>query len=292
MNRIRESGFIQGVIYLVVVAVILMGGYYLAIALIPTPKIGIIELKSPVGSSTALRMSREIDFVLNSRDIKGVVLEINSPGGIASAGYDIYFQVRRLREAKPVVVSIDSLAASAAYQISVAGNEIYAKPASFIGNVGAIFRSPGRQTLSETIITTGPFKSTGASATDVVQKLELLHADFRDSVIAERTAAPNPITLTSDELATGEIWMGIEAKQFGLIDELGSRLDAIEAVARLANLKNYEVVDVRDEFLASLAQDQLQTALTLYEAEAQAEFDLAAQELDWPTFYQIYIPLE
>jgi ClpP class serine protease len=94
-------------------------------------------------------------------------------------------------------------------------------------------------------------------------------------------------------LATGEIWVGIEAKQHGLIDELGSRLDAIDAVARLAHLKKYEVVDVRDAYLASLSDEQLETALKLYAAaDNQAQLDLASQEIKWPAFYQLYIPLE
>jgi protease-4 len=188
---------------------------------------------------------------------------------------------------------MDTLAASAAYQIGVAANEIYAKPASIIGNVGVIMGQPSPETLSERFITTGPFKTTGGTASSWLQMLDLLHADFRDSVVAERSQAPNPLKLSPDEVATGEIWVGIEAEEYGLIDEIGSRLDAIERAAELANLKNYEVVNVRDEFLASLEGDSLTTALELYEElDAQPEFDLTSEETDLPSFYQLYIPLE
>jgi protease-4 len=238
-------------------------------------------------------MAREINYARNADDIKGVVLMINSPGGGAAAGHDIYFQVRKLREAKPVVASMDTLAASAAYQIGVGANEIYAKPASIIGNVGVIMGQPSPETLSERFITTGPFKTTGGSASSWLQMLDLLHADFRDSVVAERSQAPNPLKLSPEEVATGEIWVGVEAKEFGLIDELGSRLDAIERTAELANLTNYDVVNVRDEYLASLTGGGLTSALELYEElEAQPEFDLTSEETEWPTFYQLYIPLE
>lgn len=280
-------------IYLVVIVAVVVAGYYLAQALIPTPKIGIINLQTQVGGLLVDTMSREINYARNAPDIKGVVLVINSPGGGAAAGHDIYFQVRKLREEKPVVASMDSLAASAAYQIGVAANEIYAKPASAIGNVGVIMGQPGPETLSERFITTGPFKTTGGSATSYLQKLDLLHADFRDSVVAERSAAPNPLKISGDQLATGELWLGVEAKEHGLIDELGSVLDAIDRAAELAHIENYEVVSVRDEYLVSLEDFQLQATLELYaELEKQPKFDLATEEVEWPSYYQIYIPLE
>lgn len=289
----RHSTSERAVLFVIVVAVALVAGYYLAQALIPTPKIGVIDVNTQVTDSMAEAMAREIDYARNADDIKGVVLMINSPGGGASAGHDIYFQVRKLREAKPVIASMDTLAASAAYQIGVGANEIYAKPASIIGNVGVIMGQPSPETLSERFITTGPFKTTGGSASSWLQMLDLLHADFRDSVVAERSQAPNPLKLSPDEVATGEIWVGVEAKEFGLIDELGSRLDAIERAAELANLVHYDVVNVRDEYLASLTGGGLTSALELYEElEAQPEFDLASEETEWPTFYQLYIPLE
>ena len=300
MNDVSEGGsrstemIVQKVvIYLIVIAVALVAGYYIATALIPTPKIGIVNLVGPVGSITADVMSREINYARNARDLHAVVLVINSPGGSASAGHDIYFQVRKLREEKPVVASMDILAASAAYQIGVAANEIYAKPASIIGNVGVIFTQPQPETLSERFTTTGPFKTTGGSATSYLQKLDLLHADFRDSVVAERSHAPNPLKLSADQVATGEIWVGIEAKNYGLIDELGSILDATDAAARLANLNHYEVVDVRSEYLESLEDSQISTVLELYERlQNEVEIDLTAEETEWPAFHQIYVPLE
>ncbi len=281
------------VLFAILIVLAVIAGYYLAKALIPTPKIGVINLDTQVTDILADVMAREINYARNADDIKAVVLVINSPGGGAAAGHDIYYQVRKLRETKPVVASMDTLAASAAYQIGVGANEIYAKPASIIGNVGVIMGQPSPETLSDRFITTGPFKATGGSATSWLQMLDLLHADFRDSVVAERSKAPNPLKLSPDEVATGEIWVGVEAKEYGLIDELGSRLDAIQRAAELANLKNYQVVDLRDEYLASLADDQLDSTLDLYETvDAQPEFDLASEETEWPTFYQLYIPLE
>jgi signal peptide peptidase SppA len=288
----HSSGGVVTVTILVIIGAII-AGYYLSIALVPKPKIGVINLQTQVSGLLSEAMAREIDYARKADDIKGVVLVINSPGGSASAGHDIYYMVRSLRDEKPVIASMDSLAASAAYQIGVAANEIFGKPASIIGNIGVIMGQPQPETLSEQFVTTGPFKSTGGSATSYLQKLDLLHADFRDSVVAERSKAPNPLKLTPDEVATGEIWIGIEAHEHGIIDTLGSRLDAIDRAAELAGLTNYDVVNVRAEYLASLEGESLTSALEMYDQlEAEAAIDLTAESTSWPTFYQIYLTLE
>lgn len=289
-NTSRETAIVISI--LVIIAAI-VAGYFLAQQLIPTPKVGIIHLDTQVTGTLAEAMSAEINYAIHADDIKAIVLDIDSPGGSASAGHDIYFQVRKLREAKPVVASMETLAASAAYQIGVGANEIYGKPASIIGNIGVIMGQPQPETLSEQFVTTGPFKATGGSATSYLQKLNLLHADFRDSVIAERSKAPNPLKLSPDQVATGEIWIGIEAKEHGIIDELGSTLDAIDRAAQMAGLKKYDVVEIRDEYLASLQGSRLNAAQTLYtNLDAQPEIDLTTESVKWPTFYQIYLPLE
>ncbi|MBE7556849.1 MAG: S49 family peptidase [Anaerolineales bacterium] len=293
-SRSVERGVQRVVIWAILIVIALVAGYYLAVALIPTPKVGIIYLDTQVGGPLVDAMSQEINYARKARDIKAVVVMVNSPGGGASSGHDIYYQMRKLRDEKPVVASVDILAASAAYQIAVAATEIYAKPASFIGNIGVIVGLPAPEVLSEDFITTGPFKATAFSATGVVQKLDLLYANFRDSVVTERSVAPNELKLSADEVATGELWVGLEAKEYGLIDEIGSKLDAIDRAAELAGLNNYEVVNVRDEYLASVQNTaQYETALKVYEAlDQQPEIDLSTENTRWPSFYQLYIPLE
>lgn len=293
-SRSVERTVQRGVIWAILLVIALVAGYYLAVALIPTPKIGIIYLDTQVGGPLVEAMSQEINYARKARDIKAVVVMVNSPGGGASAGHDIYYQLRKLRAEKPVVSSIDVLAASAAYQIAVASTEIFAKPASFIGNIGVIVGLPVPETLSEDFITTGPFKATAFSATGVVQKLDLLYANFRDSVVTERDAAPNKLKLSADQVATGELWVGLEAQEYGLIDQIGSKLDAIDRAAELAGLNNYEVVNVQDEYLASVqGTAQYETALKVYEElEQQPEIDISAENTKWPSFYQLYIPLE
>jgi protease-4 len=285
------------VIYVVVIAAVAIGSYFLAPVIYPTPKIAILDMTYEVSTLLSDVLSRQVEYAINDPDIKAVVVVINSPGGSASAGHDIYYQLRRLRETKPVVASVDIGAFSAAYQIAVAANEIYAKPASMVGNVGVIMGQPSPDTLSEQYTTTGPYKSIGASATGFLQKQDLIFNDFRDSVVAERSAAPNPLKLSPEKVATGEIWVGLEAMDYGLIDAIGSRLDAIDAAAKMVGLKKYQVVDLRTEYLASLGaqgdQSAYQSALKLFDdLDKQPKIDLSTQQSKYPAFYQIYIPLE
>ena len=192
-----------------------------------------------------------------------------------------------------MVASVDIGAFSAAYQISVAATKIYAKPASFVGNVGVIMGQPGVDVLSEEYTTTGPYKSIGASATGVLQKQDLIFNDFRDTVVAERSAASNPLKISREQLSTGEIWVGIEGMEYGLIDALGSKLDATNEVARLAGLRNYQVVDLWQEYVSSLGEDEALLAANLLTAlKNQPKFDMSSHQERWPSFYEIYIPLE
>ena len=285
------------VVYAVVISIALVGGYYLAQSLIPSPKIGVINIEGPLGTISSEILALEINYVRDRDDIKGIVLMVNSPGGGASAGHDMYYQVRKLREEMPVVASVDVLAASAAYQIAIAANEIYAKPASFVGSIGVFMGLAQPEVLSERVITTGPFKATAFSPTSQLQKLDLLLVDFKNSVVSERLQAPNPLSISADQVSTGEIWVGIEAHEYGLIDKLGSKLDAYEAAAEMAGIEHYEVVDVRTELIESLraaeAQAQLSTVLAMYEElDAGIEVELESATPQWPEIYQLYIPLE
>ena len=88
-------------LFAIIIVAALVAGYYLAQALVPTPKIGLITLDTQVTDFLADTMAAEINYARQSDDIKGIVLVINSPGGNASAGHDIYYQVRKLRETKP-----------------------------------------------------------------------------------------------------------------------------------------------------------------------------------------------
>ena len=135
--------------------------------------VGVVEIYGVMDESMGRMAIENLERWADNNSIKAIVIHVNSGGGGAAISQEIYDAILRARDEKPVVASMDVLAASAAYQIGVAANEIYAKPASIIGNVGVIMGQPSPEVLSERFITTGPFKSTGGTATTYLQKLDL-----------------------------------------------------------------------------------------------------------------------
>ncbi len=179
--------------------------------------------------------------VRDTRSIKAMVLRIDSPGGGASAAEQLYLDLLRVRQQKPVVVSIGGIAASGGYYAAIASNYIYAEPTSLVGSVGAWVGLPTPEELDENIGSTGPFKLTGGSRRKPIVWLEMLRQGFVQAVMSERGER---LKLSELEVSKAELYIGIEGLKNGLIDEIGTRTAAIEKAASLAGLRDYELVEI------------------------------------------------
>jgi len=216
-------------------------GVGISVLVIPRPNIATINISGPFLSQAYTdEILDTLQYARESNNIKGVILRIDSPGGGASATEQIYLDILRLRQKKPVVVSIGTIAASGGYYIAVASNFIYAEPTSQIGSIGAFVSIPQPEELDENIGTTGPFKATGGSRRKVMGHLEMVRQEFIDVVRSQRG---DRLQLSEEELSRGEIHVGVEALRFGLIDEIGTRTAAFEKATSLAGLRNYGVVE-------------------------------------------------
>ncbi len=176
-----------------------------------------------------------------NRNIKAVVLQIDCPGGYASAIEQIYLDVLRLRQQKPVVASIGAVGASGGYYIAVASNFIYAQPTSQLGSIGAWSSLPRPEELDEDILTTGLFKATGGTRRKATGVLEMVRQEFVEAVVSQRG---DRLKLSEEELSRAEIYTGVESLRYGLIDDIGTKTAAIEKAASLAGIRNYEVVEL------------------------------------------------
>jgi protease-4 len=219
---------------------VLVIGCLVAMYLIPTPEIAVIRIEGDIWGSYTAHVRRAMDDAANDPAVRAVVLEISSPGGEVTASEDLYFEVLRLRDSKPVVAAIHEIAASGAYYIASAADQIYAKPGSAVGNIGVISFLPEPDILDEMLFTTGPFKLSGGSQVEAIRQMEVLKDTFLTAILAQRE---DRLTVGPEILSRGEIYLGLQAEQIGLIDQVGSKGDAVEAAARLAMLRNYEVVD-------------------------------------------------
>lgn len=219
-------------------------GTVLALLVVPVPKVGVIRFSDVIWDGSIPYLGEMIDHVLRDRTIRAVVLEIDSPGGDVTATEEIYYRLLQLREHKPLVVTVDYLAASGGYYMAAAGDYIYAKPASMVGNVGVISFLPSvdeQRYTDEDYISTGPFKFSGGSRGDYVRQIELAKAGFLESVFAQRG---DRLQIDREALSSGEIFMGLQAKRLGLVDDLGADSEALQKAADLAQLRDFRVVDV------------------------------------------------
>jgi protease-4 len=129
--------------------------------------------------------------------------------------------------------------------MAVAGNRLIAPASSYVGNVGTRSGRPDDPSLSSDELSSGPYKLEGGSRFDRIRQLQLVADAFVTHVVAQRAqSAVNPLQLTADEVAEARLYLGSEALALGLIDEEGSRADAIDAAAELAGLTSYRTLDL------------------------------------------------
>ncbi len=245
MSRLESTGRLMRRWFTSILFFILLGlflGGLVSIPVVPRPNIATITISGIIGDQAYV--DDILDMLKYTRDnysIKAVVLQINSPGGGASATEQIYLDVLRLRQRKPVVVSIGTIAASGGYYIAVASNFIYAEPTSQLGSIGAWVSLPSPEELDEDIGSTGPFKLTGGPRRKDIVHLEMVRQGFVEAVMSQRE---DRLQLSEEELSRAEIYLGVEGLRYGLIDDIGTRTAAVEKAASLAGLRNYGVVEL------------------------------------------------
>ena len=269
-----------GVILLVVVLP-LVAGYFVSLHAVPTPQVAIIRVEGDIWSYYTAYVHDALEKAEADPAVRAVVLDITSPGGEVTASEDLYFDILKLRESKPVIASVRELAASGAYYIASAADLIYAKPASEVGNIGVISYLPDADLVDEYLLTTGPFKLSGGPQVTYLPKLEMLKDTFIAAILAQRA---DRLTVGPEVLSRGEIYLGLQAQKMGLVDELGSLADATTAAAQMARIRHYRVVDRSPE----LPEEALLFELTFRRGSTAATVADAPKNLP-PGFYYRYI---
>jgi protease-4 len=204
-----------------------------------------------VGSTTMVDAIREAE---QDKTVKAIVLRVDSPGGSALASDLIWKELSRSK--KPVVASMGDVAASGGYYISMAAGKIYAAPGTLTGSIGVVGGKivlgglEKKVGLNTEVIAFGahagilsmttPFSPSERKAMRAM--MEDVYDQFLTKAIQGRTRAGKKFT--RDEIlkyAEGRIWTGRQAKEIGLVDELGTLGDAIAAARNLAKMpKNVE----------------------------------------------------
>ncbi len=221
-----------------------------------------------VGGDTIADLLRD---ARRDKRIKAVVLRVDSPGGSALASEVIRKEVERVKASgKPVVVSMGSLAASGGYWISTPADEIWAQPTTLTGSIGVFGIMAGmHRGLSELGIHTDGLGTTtiaGGLRPDRPLNPELAKAfqmgvdNVYHEFIRHVSEGRNMDTARADQLAQGRVWSGTDAKQLGLVDQLGGLSDAIKAAAEHAGVgSDYQQVSIEPKinFVDFLAENLL-----------------------------------
>jgi len=219
----------------------LVAGLLIAAALLPQPQIGIIRLSTQIDPVSASDLLKQLDYVRQHPEIRGVVLVLDSPGGTVADTEAVYMEMLKVRQQTPIVASINLMAASGAYYLSVGSDYIFCKPTSDVGNIGVIGYTPPAPSLVDGIVSTGPYKLFGFERDQYVRQIEAVKQGFASAVKLGRGAA---LKAEMSEVLSGKLWPGMEAVRLGLADALGTESDAIEKAAQLAGVRNPKVVEI------------------------------------------------
>jgi protease-4 len=195
---------------------------------------------------TATAMVRLLKQAENDSSIRGVILRVDSPGGDGVASDDILHEAKNLSKKKPLVISMGDVAASGGYFISVTGDPIIAYPNTLTGSIGVIFARFNLHGLYDKIginkqlLTRGRFADldseyaplSNEAREKIAGQIDAFYKSFVSRVADGRKKNFNQI----EPLSQGRVWLGVQAKQNGLVDELGGLDKAVELIRKRANI--------------------------------------------------------
>ncbi|UHA74212.1 signal peptide peptidase SppA [Paenibacillus sp. 481] len=192
---------------------------------------------SPESDGKRQSVVSQLDTAIKDPQVKGIILAINTPGGDVVTSDHIYRKVLQAKKSgKIVVASMGSIAASGGYYISAPAHKIFANPLTVTGSIGVVMSFPNYKNLADKLgyhkihITSGAQKSMGNPLTEFTEDSKRIYQNivnesyeqFVNIVVKGRNLDRSTVI----KLADGRVYSGVQAKSFGLVDELGNLEDA------------------------------------------------------------------
>lgn len=228
-----------------------------------------------IASNTTIKLIRRLQ---QDKSVKGVVVRVDSPGGDAVASDEILHELKLLSKKKPLVISMSDVAASGGYFISMTGDQVLSYPNTITGSIGVIYGKPNLKDLyakvgvSKEILTRGKLadidsdytKLSEAGRQKLHEGIESTYQSFVSKVAQARRKKFEQI----DALAQGRVWMGAQAKQNDLVDQLGGLDQAVELLKQKAKMPSNATVTLmpfpeRRGLLDMFAASPMQSVATL-----------------------------
>ncbi|NQE04576.1 hypothetical protein C5S32_01780 [ANME-1 cluster archaeon GoMg1] len=198
-------------------------------------------------ASGADDIARQIRRAGEDSSVKAIILRINSPGGSAAASQELHAEVCKAREkGKIVVASMSDVATSGGYYVACGADKIVANPGTITGSIGVIFSQLQYSELLErygiraNVIKSGKYKDIGSPLRNMTAEERQILQDMIDDIYIQfvHAVAEGRHMNESEvlELADGRIITGRQAKEMGLVDELGNFQDAVDLAVEMAEI--------------------------------------------------------
>ena len=210
---------------------------------------GVIDVKNPNKNITYENVCEKLEELKEIKNLKGLVLRINSPGGSALVSEKIYKKIKKLTV--PIYVSMGDVCASGGYYIATTGKKLFANNFTLTGSIGVVMMYPevagtmkkldvnlegfGKGTGFDML---NPFEKLGDDSREkLIYNMNEVYSEFKEHVMAARGMNEDEL----EKIAQGRVWLGSEAKNINLVDEIGTLEDCIKAMANDLKLDKYKV---------------------------------------------------
>ena len=208
-------------------------------------KVGIVKINGPILTSDSV--VSQLEKLKNRKDISAIVMRIDSPGGLVAPTQEIYEKVKSLRGVKPIISSMGSVAASGGYYIALGADTLIANPGTIVGSIGVIMNYPiatellGKVGIKFETVKSGGLKDVGSYSREVTEAdrrhlndmVTNIHNQFIDAVNDNRSIEKSELI----KLADGRVFTGLQSKDLGLVDLLGTFEDAVSLAGSLGKIK-------------------------------------------------------
>lgn len=251
----------------------------------------------------------KLDKALEINNLKGIVIRINSGGGSALESKKIYDMIMELKV--PVYVSIGNIAASGGYYISSAADKIFIENFGLTGSIGVVSMLPkyvgtlNKLNINVNHITRGKYLNISDPSVELtnedriayMNRLEAVYNEFKNDILVKRTGL-NPNSL--ENIAQGKVWLGLEAKELKLVDEIGGLYDTIDSLQNSLQLDNkYSIIDIYSTQEYNNLTDILKSNIGLLKFKNKINFDFLENKVQFiinqnskPMFYEFIQNLE
>ena len=210
------------------------------------PKVEVGHLKINGVLTDSSFYLKYIEKFLKDDAVKGLIVSINSPGGMPGTAQAIYAELKKFKQKKPVVIVVENLCASAAYYIAAPANKIICNPSSLVGSVGVILELPNVKELLDSwkirfnYIQSGKYKTAGSplkpASSEENAYLQKLSDDTYSQFVKDVAESRFLSVKDAEKWADGKIFTGTQALKLKLVDRFGNLHDGIDEMKKLAKI--------------------------------------------------------